>query len=271
MTKFVASVSGGKDSAAMCLHLQELGIEHERVFCDTGWEHPATYDYLRGPLTDKLGPITELRGRYTFEEPCIKKGMFPSRLRRFCTSELKVLPAIAYVHDLLDAGNDVVNAVGLRAAESRAREHLPECDWSGDFGCHVWRPILRWSMQDVIDIHARHQLAPNPLYLAGHSRVGCWPCIHANKAQLRLLAGDAERAGELRRLEREVGDAAEARGAARPFFFQANGALRSGRARRCAPIDEVLRWAITAHGGRQYELIHDDGEPPCMAWGLCDA
>jgi 3'-phosphoadenosine 5'-phosphosulfate sulfotransferase (PAPS reductase)/FAD synthetase len=272
MAKFVASVSGGKDSTSMCLHLQELGIEHERIFMDTGWEHQATYEYLRGPLTKALGPITELRGPLGMADLCRKKGMFPSRLRRFCTSELKVLPAIAYVHELLDAGHDVINAVGIRSAESRARQHLPEADWSGDFGCWVWRPILHWSVQDVIDIHARHGLAPNPLYLAGHSRVGCWPCIHANKSQLRLLAGDAERAGELRRLEREVGDAAEARGAERPFFFQANGALRSeGRVGRGVPIDDVLRWAITAHGGRQYELIHDDGEPPCMAWGLCDA
>lgn len=59
--RIVASISGGKDSAAMSLYLTELGIEHDRVFCDTGWEHPETYDYLRGPLTQKIGPIIELQ------------------------------------------------------------------------------------------------------------------------------------------------------------------------------------------------------------------
>ena len=56
--RVVASVSGGKDSAAMSLYLHELGIDHDRVFLDTGWEHPDTYEYLRGELTAKLGPIT---------------------------------------------------------------------------------------------------------------------------------------------------------------------------------------------------------------------
>lgn len=36
--RVVASVSGGKDSGAMSLYLTELGIEHDRVFMDTGWE-----------------------------------------------------------------------------------------------------------------------------------------------------------------------------------------------------------------------------------------
>lgn len=42
----ILSVSGGKDSAATSLHLTERGIDHWRVFADTGWEHPATYDPL---------------------------------------------------------------------------------------------------------------------------------------------------------------------------------------------------------------------------------
>lgn len=44
----IVSVSGGKDSTAMLLKALE---EHPReqimpVFCDTGWEHPAVYEYL---------------------------------------------------------------------------------------------------------------------------------------------------------------------------------------------------------------------------------
>lgn len=55
--RVVASVSGGKDSAALSLWLTEQGIEHDRVFCDTGWEHDATYEYLRGPLHGLLSPV----------------------------------------------------------------------------------------------------------------------------------------------------------------------------------------------------------------------
>lgn len=56
--RVIASISGGKDSAAMSLYLHELGIEHERVFLDTGWESPITYEYLRGELPKVIGPIT---------------------------------------------------------------------------------------------------------------------------------------------------------------------------------------------------------------------
>jgi hypothetical protein len=45
--RVIASVSGGKDSAAMSLWLMEQDIDHDRVFLDTKWEHPATYEYLR--------------------------------------------------------------------------------------------------------------------------------------------------------------------------------------------------------------------------------
>lgn len=87
--RVIASVSGGKDSAAMSLYLTELGIEHERVFCDTGWEHPVTYEYLRGELTAKIGPITEIRGDLLMPDLVRKKGMFPSRTRRSRSGECR--------------------------------------------------------------------------------------------------------------------------------------------------------------------------------------
>jgi 3'-phosphoadenosine 5'-phosphosulfate sulfotransferase (PAPS reductase)/FAD synthetase len=114
----VASVSGGKDSAAMCLYFRELGLEHRRVFADTGWENAKTYDYLRGELTRVLGPIDEISAGITLPDLVRKKGMFPSRTKRFCTSELKVKPLAKYIRALDD---DCINAVGIRAAESQAR------------------------------------------------------------------------------------------------------------------------------------------------------
>ena len=39
----------------MSLYLTEHGIEHERVFLDTGWEHDLTYEYLREDLPRALG------------------------------------------------------------------------------------------------------------------------------------------------------------------------------------------------------------------------
>lgn len=273
--RIVASISGGKDSAAMSLYLTELGIEHDRVFMDTGWEHDDTYEYLREILPAKIGPIHWLRPRLQMEELIIKKGMFPSRMRRYCTQELKVFPMRDYIRTLQDAGAEVVNTVGIRAGESEARSKMPEWEWQDGFDCEVWRPLIRWSEQDVIDIHIRHGLRPNPLYLRGAERVGCWPCIYARKDEVRLIAQtDPARITRLRVLEQRVGEIARARATERgeslahdPCWFQD----RSGGTGETWPIDKAVEWSLTSRGGRQFEMFTADSrDAGCMRWGLCE-
>ncbi len=274
----VAAVSGGKDSAALSLHLCELGIEHQRVFMDTGWEHPATYEYLRGELTRVIGPITEIRGDLLMPDLIRKKGMFPSRRIRFCTQELKVKPMQRYLAAL---EGDHVNAVGIRRAESQARSQMEEWEWSNGFDCETWRPLIHWTEQEVIAIHGRHGLAPNPLYLRGASRVGCWPCIHARKSEIKMIAEQApERIDEIRALEAEVTELAQTRYAAKGESFESQGFMKPswfqapiGPGGECWPIDRVVDWSRTLRGGKiadtQIELfaVADEG---CMRWGLCE-
>jgi len=273
--RVVASVSGGKDSAAMSLYLTELGIEHDRVFCDTGWEHELTYQYLCGPLTEKLGPIVELQPKRKMEELVLSKGIFPSSFRRFCTQELKVRPLAKYINDRMEAGEDIVNAVGIRAAESESRSKMPEWEWQDGFDCEVWRPLLRWTEQDVIDIHKRHGLPPNPLYLRGSSRVGCYPCILSRKDEIRQVAdNDPQRIDQIRELEAEVARRARERHARQgvehttdPTFFQA----KTGGTGLCWPIDRVVEWSRTSRGGKQLELFAAGAsDAGCMRWGLCE-
>lgn len=275
MTIHILSVSGGKDSAATSLYLRELGIEHMRVFADTGWEHPLTYEYLRGPLTEKLGPISEVSSPRLMTDLIRHKRMFPSRLKRFCTTDLKMKPLARFVKAMADgADSDIVNVIGVRAAESEARRSLPEREWDDFFGCEVWRPIIRWTEDDVIAIHKRHGLVPNPLYLRGASRVGCWPCIHARKSEIKLVADtDPGRIDEIRKLERDV----EALGkplpdgrTARRAFFQ----LPTPNGATFIPIDDVVRWSRTIRGGKvedkRGELFanFNDG---CARWGMCES
>lgn len=299
--RVVASISGGKDSAAMSLWLHEQGIEHDRVFFDTGWEHELTYKYLRGPLTEKIGPVVEVKapvpdvpldrlsprvrvaieGGSAMVARILKKGMFPSKRRRFCTQELKALPARAYLKSRIDAGEDVINCVGIRAAESEKRSRMTEWEHSDDFDCDVWRPLLTWSEQEVIDIHKRHGLVPNPLYLQGASRVGCWPCIYARKSEIRHIAEvDPERIALLRELEHDVYALAKERYDARNETFESLGYQAPawfqaplGGSGEPWLIDRVIEWARTIRGGVEedkQELLfasHNDG---CMRWGLCE-
>lgn len=306
--RVIASVSGGKDSTAMCLALREAGIDFDPVFLDTGWEHAETYQYLRDYLPGVIGPIRWLRaevdvperwrpdveaiearlGHYSaFVRIGVRKGMFPSRLIRWCTQELKVFTMRRWARTLPHL---VISAQGVRAEESAARRNLPGWE-THDGDVSVWRPLIGWSVQDVIAIHQRHGVRPNPLYLRGASRVGCWPCIHARKSEIRHIANsDPERIGILREWEALIarvaqsrivdkGDALVGRNAKRlrselppPTFYQAPSSNADGsKDGACWPIDRVVAWSRTARGGRQTELFApNDARAGCMRWGMCD-
>jgi 3'-phosphoadenosine 5'-phosphosulfate sulfotransferase (PAPS reductase)/FAD synthetase len=248
--KVIASVSGGKDSAAMSLWLTENGIEHERVFCDTGWEHPDTYRYLDEVLEPKLGRIERLKPERDFVQLVVHKGMFPSRTRRFCTSELKVKPLARYLNARMDADGDLVNAVGIRAGESAARAKMPAWEWQESFDCEVWRPLLSWSEEDVIACHTRHGLRPNPLYLRGRGYPGsaagrACSCGRTSSGTWRRWTRDGSiRSANLRRRcrpQRKLGTRSAARRSSRSATCGPRSSRRApGAAVKCGP--STRRW-----------------------------
>jgi len=276
----IVSVSGGKDSLAVGLLLKSAGIPFTCVHMDTGWEHELTEKYVREYLPTVLGPIKILQGRDGGMEGLVKrKGRFATRRARFCTEELKLIPFRDY---LLSLDDEPVNAVGVRAQESKARSRLPEWEDSKGLDCETWRPILDWSYQDVIDLHRQAGAEPNPLYLKGAERVGCWPCLFSRKAEIRMVADtDPARIDRLERLESDVTEMAVARYAAKgttieelgyrnPAFFQDTNRDTNGQ-RLCKPIREVVKWSRTKWGGKTSDPNDVDyGREGCLRWGFCD-
>lgn len=255
----------------MSLYLTELGIEHDRLFLDTGWEHPLTYEYLRGPLTAKLGPINEARGPLTFEQLVEKKGLFPSRVMRFCTTELKVFPAQRWLAEHAErTGNELVNSVGIRRAESKARSQMTEWEWSDGFDLETWRPLVTWSAEDVAGIHKRHGLKWNPLYDLGFSRVGCFPCIHENKRGIALVAEHApQRIDLIARLADRLNQRGAERDAAmgRSFMPRSMFGYHGGDNKHVPlTIYETVEWARSKRGEFQPPGAGDG----CMRWGVCE-
>ncbi len=179
---------------------------------------------------------------------------------------------------LLEAGEDPVNSIGNRGEESAKRAKQPEWEWMRLYQCDVWRPIIDWKLADVIAMHHRHGVLPNPLYLRGAVRVGCWPCIHCRKSEIRLIADtDPKRIDRIRRLEAEVQAIAGKREDKLPviekygpptFFFDPT---TRGKGRQHVPIDDVVDWSRTKRGGKQIELFAPSRDQEgCMRWGLCD-
>lgn len=308
------NISGGKDSTATLLLAIERGVENLRaVMADTGHEHPLTYEYVDyleratgveirrvkacfkmriankreyimkkwlsdGVPQERIDRAMEVlvpTGN-PFLDLCLWKGRFPSTRRRFCTEELKVLPMMQYVFiPATREFDEVVSWQGVRRDESRARANLPEKD-EGEFGVINYRPILDWKAEDCFEMHRKHGIKWNPLYEQGMRRVGCMPCIHAGKQELREIAkrypGEFERVATWERL---VSDGSK-RGAS--TFIDGRIAARFTGDDDIRPethgIHVIQQWAMTSRGGKQADLIHsiEAEEPPMCSsqYGLCE-
>lgn len=283
----VCSISGGKDSTAMALLLKEVEIPFVSVHLDTGWEHALTDAYVREYLPGVVGPIEILRRDRGGMVSLVKEQAgFPGGNQRFCTRELKIRPMQRYLNAM---ESEPINTVGIRGGESFKRSLMPEWEESETFRCLVWRPIKPWSEEDVFAMHHRHGVKLNPLYGMGAGRVGCWPCVYARKAEIRMLADlDPERVALLRKLEEAVQTARDDRNVRRG---KAEGGVQpTWFAHKLAdwPIDEVIAWSRSELSATQWRS-QEEGDlkqrlaaaepelfdaPPheqgCMRWGLCE-
>lgn len=197
-----------------------------------------------------------------FLDLCMLKGRFPSTKARFCSVVLKHDTVKNQVVDvLLNQFDEVILWQGVRAEESPARANLPEWETDADNtpGLNVYRPILHWTHDQVFEFAKQNGIEPNPLYKQGFSRVGCMPCIHARKSELRELFSrypdEVERVAEWEKLV----SLCSPRGCS-TFFIStldpantekdnANVSLQSHG------IKTIKNWALTTRGGRQFDLL----------------
>lgn len=267
------SVSGGKDSTALyCWAIENFGaIGFRAVFADTGHEHPVTYNYLRnlpemagGPdiewvkadFTDRL----EKRGKEATGNPFLDmmlwKGRAPSTCAQFCTEHVKLAPMRAWLEEIRGDA-EVIQYTGIRAGESAKRAAMSEREFTKYFDCYTERPLLRWSEAQVFDYLKAKGIPPNPLYLHGSTRVGCYPCIHSRKSELASMPDWAW--DKLEQWEAKLGRTWFPAGLV-PGILIVN-------------VKTAREWATTARGGRQQDMFPPEvaDVPSCMStWGTCE-
>lgn len=202
----ICSVSGGKDSTATyCLMVEFLGNNFLPIFADTGNEHPVTVNYVRnlhimagGPevvivkadFTDKLNRKGVEPSNNPFLDMMMWKGRAPSTKAQFCTEWVKLWPILLHLQEHYPT-HEWEMFTGLRAAESQGRMNRYYAQGpfqeNSYFDCEYILPFLYETSEGVIDFLKEKDVPMNPLYALGYGRVGCFPCIHANKTELSLI------------------------------------------------------------------------------------
>ncbi len=207
---------------------------------------------------------------------CIWKGRFPSRKNQFCTQFLKTQPLMEFQLGLIEQG--LCEAVwawqGVRLDESESRRTRMQgtgaCVRAFDVvgaGIYNYRPILRWTAADTFEAQALYGIKPNPLYSLGMSRVGCMPCINANKDE--VLEISKRFPGHIDRIEywESLVAMASKRGVT-SFFPDPDRDVHLNR----RGIRNVVEWSKTKRGGQLMDFIRINEEPKACesAYGLCE-
>ncbi|SFQ19173.1 3'-phosphoadenosine 5'-phosphosulfate sulfotransferase (PAPS reductase)/FAD synthetase [Amycolatopsis rubida] len=217
--------SGGKDSQAMldevCVLAEAAGVL-DRItvlHCALGHvEWPGTSELARAQA-GHYGVRYEQRHREQglLLDQVRRRGRWPSASARYCTSDQKRGPARKLITQLVaelgDLGRParVLNCMGLRAEESRARLKKArlsrdEAASSGRRTVDTWLPIHDWTETQVWQrIHASG-VPYHPAYDQGMTRLSCSLCVLASRADLvRAAQLRPELAAEYADLEAEIG------------------------------------------------------------------
>ena len=116
----VLGLSGGRDSAALAVHMRQHHpeLEIDYFFTDTGKELPEVYEFL-GKLEGFLGkPILRLNPDRDFDFWLRQYNNFlPSPQTRWCTRQLKLRPFEHWIRPALENGTLVYSYVAIRADE----------------------------------------------------------------------------------------------------------------------------------------------------------
>jgi 3'-phosphoadenosine 5'-phosphosulfate sulfotransferase (PAPS reductase)/FAD synthetase len=194
--KHVLGLSGGKDSSALALYVNETRpeLDIEYFFTDTGYELPETNAFI-DQLEEKLGYIHRLnersmnniegRGEKTFSNLLKEHGNFlPSQRDRWCTIQMKLKPFERWVDLFIKEGYSIKNYVGIRADEPNRTGYMT-----------IEKPIksiFPFREDGIVKSDIENILQRNglelPEYYQWRSRSGCSFCFYQRKIEwLKLM------------------------------------------------------------------------------------
>ena len=197
----VVSFSGGRTSAYLChLMKEKYGDDVAFVFCDTGAEHPKTYDFirkvnhelrlnlvcLRADITQEMGIRTGYKvvsiddigpDLKPFRDLVAKYGVPYYPNGRQCTGMMKTAPFIEYCDEQFGKGQ-YINWLGIRADEPRRLNPKSGVRYLADISDFEKQDVLNWWAKKDYDLECPEWLG------------NCAFCIQKKVSKVALAAID---------------------------------------------------------------------------------
>jgi 3'-phosphoadenosine 5'-phosphosulfate sulfotransferase (PAPS reductase)/FAD synthetase len=197
------SHSGGKDSQAMYAHLRGFVPEDQIIVVHANLgevEWSGVVEHIEANIDDHK--LNVVRNGYDFIELVERKFIsrpevpsWPSPQYRPCTAALKRGPIHKFIKAEMKRRGSLlaINAMGLRAEESRARAKRPVWKLNKDLSkagrrVHDWSPIHHWTTAEVFSQITTAGQKRFHAYDKGNERLSCMFCIMGCPGDLRNAA-----------------------------------------------------------------------------------
>lgn len=181
--------SGGKDSDCIRILMELSGLPFDLVHNHTTMDAPETVRYIRSIPNIQIDyPDT------TIHRLIVKKHVPPTRIMRYCCSELKerggvdrfVVTGVRWSESVKRRSRGIVEVQQRNISErlilnndnDEDRRLFEHCQLKGK---RVLNPIIDWSDDDVWEFLHYYGCESNPLYQCGYKRIGCVGCPNDTK------------------------------------------------------------------------------------------
>ena len=264
--KNIISISGGNDSIAMLQWVIEnrdfFGDEEfTALYCNTGW----AISWWGGRM-QKVAAFcqsnninyAETSAKLGFEDLVRKKGIFPNRIQKYCTFELKVKPITQWRKENKFTTKNSRVFIGVRADESKARSNTTSLGERDGYEAVYPLAYLSDEQRDEYIIKTGFEVLPT-------RSSECHPCIYEfSKIKLRNIEPD--RVELIANLEHDISDFQNAKRKLRKhdkydpdekFGMFNSSNIGTGK----GGIKEQLRWAnssIGSYNKDQIEMFCED-------------
>lgn len=210
---YYLAYSGGKDSDCIKILAQLAGVKFEAVHNLTTVDAPETVYYVKSQPDVRIDKAFDKNGNHiTMWNLIVRKLMPPTRLVRYCCSELKerggkgrvVITGVRWAESVRRKENaGTVEIIGKPKAMQKLAEEIGADYVVNNQGglimnndndenrrmveqCYrttktMVNPIIDWTDEDVWEFLNHYGCKSNPLYECGFTRIGCIGCPIASK------------------------------------------------------------------------------------------